>query len=279
MVTIVFADASDPVVVAVRELAQPNVHLVPIDELAHRVKSPTQIVTMSAAENQEVFHLLTTKVINRVFRPAEGGLREKLAKWGLDPSWTHVVLTGLLCRSSGLSHDVGGRGVSKSLLPLPRQWAEVAMEGISVRTPRFKHAFGAEDPDTEGLKDPIQKSIWSLFHWSTGDAMDTREKAWSPFTVERPHGMPIVMSVVGEKVRHICENSTSLADAASSMLCRKIASSFASDLGELLFFKDTEGDLVFHAFSPYLTTYSRSYKSLLNDMSEYINKFVDECDD
>lgn len=197
-------------------------------------------------------------VINRIFSLAGTKVASRLKAEGIDERWFHIRIQPLLELADCLAHDTGTRGVSRTLLPLDAQWFEIKRVGCEVSTPDFIRGRGRERPNVAALREPIQKSAWSLFEWKEERSMTWEESQDNQFYVSRPTGIPVIAWYLGRSVHGFhCPGKTAEIDqVAIRAISSKARAAFRSDAGEMLLFLDGR-TLCFHAFSPLLATVER----------------------
>jgi hypothetical protein len=257
-IVVVYSNHNDPVVGSLLKIA--GVEGLHVDEISESLGDPLHIWNFSqknAPIAKRYFPVFDQKlVINRVFTLKGTELSTGLRRLGFSDSWGNIIIKDLLKYSSKYTHDVGGRGVSMSLLPLHLQWFYADRNLKGIRTPKFAYAFGEELPDLEDLVDPFQKSIWSLFDWNEEDHLPATERNWGRFFVERPTGLPVVCYFLGEKQIEFMfpREKFDLDHGALMEAALALMKVFKSDIGELLFYREPDGSYKFYAFSPYLLT-------------------------
>jgi hypothetical protein len=197
-------------------------------------------------------------VVNRLFKLDSSIKNSKLLQYGKHELWIHIALMPLLENARILIHDVGTLGTSKSLLPLNTQWALMSDFGRNdVVVPQFVYGFGAETPDISGFKNPIQKSVWSIFDWKSEKHLSEDDKGWNQFFVESPTGNPVICHYLGLNnfwFSYPHNEKFTIDHQAFEVLVRRCSECFKSLVGEFLVFVEPDSNIIkFCAFSPHLS--------------------------
>lgn len=252
----------------------PGVRLLHLDELASDwVIEEASPVDVSAMTLQTFGITGSTYVINRVFSFDHSRTGRRLADCGLHPNWGHLALRETFRGVRLLAHGIGGRGVSRCLLPLNVQWKLISEISIILRCPEFAFGFGHRLPDMTALKNAMQKSVWSYFNWGGTADVAPGEAQWHPFFVERPPGVPVVCSYHGSAVHLAFPRGPVFID--DGLVCNLVAACravFDSTLGEFLLYQSEGEPPIFCAFSPYMSdaaTSSGQRKMLLQGLGQF----------
>lgn len=253
MIILLYTSDRDPVASAMRTVE--GVRAIHVDDLLEHLAPAEWPVVLDArfplplrAEFESAY------VVNRVFTLEGTRTEEALRRWAVDERWLHIRMMDLLAGAAGLSHDIGIRGVSRCLLPLNTQWFRVRKASAGIATPSFAYGVGYEAPPDYGdLKDPMQKSVWSIFDWRQEQHMSESERQRNRFYVERPTGIPVVVHFYGDTYFWHFPKERSDVDPTCiqtiAQTCRKV---FHSDCGEVLLYQDEGGELRFYSFSPFM---------------------------
>lgn len=235
----------------------PAVKLVEFEEIARHLQ-PTpwpQVVTASYPDDL-IDTFRDAHVINRVFNIDPDIVQSGLLAHGPHELWLHVITQPLLNSAASLAHDMGTRGVSRSLPPLNTQWLSMSDAGRNgIKVPHFVFGFGGADPDVSGVQNSMQKSIWSYFDWKVERHLPRAEKGWHKFFVESPAGEPVICHYLGAHTWQTFPRGQAL-DLDEEQMASIIARAricFASSIGEVLLYLEEGGQLRFHAFSPHLS--------------------------
>ncbi|MDF3982624.1 hypothetical protein P3W24_17540 [Luteibacter sp. PPL201] len=251
---ILHAEPNDPLLDAM-----PDAEHMPVDALlpyVHRAEWPS--VVRAEFPDDVVRRFAGRRVINRGFSYNGTRLRETLGEWGCHEQWCHRLLQPLFDVAGEVAHDPGLKGVSRSRLPLNSQWFLLRRERPDIQVPTFVYAFGGTRVDLHDFKNPMQKSIWSLFDWKEETHLPVSEQHWHRFFVERPVGTPVLMHFVGDRVGFVFPRGPmSIDEAAFRELAGSVSTTFRSRIGEVLSYVEDDGTIRFHAFSPYLLSVAR----------------------
>jgi len=258
--TLLYSDAEDPLAVSLR--AHASVEAMHVDDLTgYFGKEEREIMPSFSVPDAVRARFADKIVLNRVFNLKETGLGTRLKDWKCHEIWGHFLLRQLFADGSRLVHDTGPRGVSRTLLPLNTQWFKVSRLDDPVATPRYVYNFGGESEGLDTLREPFQKSVWSLYDWREERHLPAGEANWHRFFVEKPAGSPVLcyffdVDRLGEDGLEIVPlRGETTADRQRILaLARSLSSTFASAVGEFLFFVEDDGTLRFYAFSPYLSS-------------------------
>jgi hypothetical protein len=263
MTVVLYSQRSDPLVFALKSAGKTWSFLHVDDLLDGLIVKPWPVLLDLTIPESWREQITDMPVVNRLFSFDGTACMAKLSEARIDERWLHARLAALLSTASSLSHDTGMRGVSRSLLPLNAQWFHMRMAQEAVSTPRFSYATGFEEPDNEDLHNPMQKSVWSLFDWKDEYHLPPYEARRHRFFVDRPTGTPIVCFFAGpNKPSWFFPKQEAEFDyqAMTTAVCAA-QSTFLSDIGEMLFYINPDGSLVFYAFSPYLSSAAKKQTS------------------
>ncbi len=256
-VTILHADRGDPIARIARANGKAgDVRVLHLDDWLQLVQPRPWPQMLALRADASGAPIVGKQVVNRLFTVAATATGRCLEQGSRNERWLHVHLQQVFEPAAWLAYEPGVRGISRALLPLNLQWSSLRREA-GIRVPRFVYGFGFQRPDTAGLRNPMQKSIWSLFDWDQERHLPSIEAARHQFFVERPSGEPVLACFLGE---HVCEPRhphgqplfLAAADAAElRRICQAARRVFRAEAGELLLYRDEQG-WVFHAFSPHL---------------------------
>jgi hypothetical protein len=258
-VVFLYSDNSDEFMkrVSANHANNSSVRLIKFEQLARCLSPapwPAVVDDDYLPDLQEAF--IGAHVINRVFNMDPDIVQSGLLRHGPHELWLHVAMQPLLNRAAKCAHDIGTRGISRSLLPLNTQWMHMSDRGRNeIRVPRFALGFGGEEPDTSNLKTPMQKSIWSYFDWKVEHHLPKAERSWHKFYVEQPRGVPVICHFLGTDTWLSFPRSEHC-DIDKDLLSKLVARAqecFRSAMGEILVYVEDDGGTRFYAFSPHLT--------------------------
>lgn len=253
-----------------------SVKLIGFDQLARHLRPAAWPAVMAGDYPAELADTFSgSYVVNRVFNIDPDIVQSGLLKHGPHELWLHVITHPLLNSAAALAHDIGTRGVSRSLLPLNTQWMYISDSGQNgIKVPRFALGFGGVEPDISGLKDPMQKSIWSYFDWKTERHLPKAEQGWHKFYVERPAGEPVICHYLDDEIWCSFPRGTrhELDEQQVNHIVARARECFGSTIGEILLYLEADGGLRFHAFSPHMTAAVQS-ESFVPAINRWIGKF------
>ena len=260
MTVVLYSQEADPLVTALKA-GEGEWSFLHVDELVDRLRVkpwPTILdIIIPGALSERIRGM---PVVNRLFSFEGTACLDKLAGARVNERWLHARLDSLLASASALAHDTGVRGISRSLLPLNAQWFCMRTAQDAVSIPHFSYATGFEESNNEGLGDPMQKSIWSLFDWKTERHLLPSEARRHRFFVDRPRGMPLISFFAGKQSPGwvFPRETTPFDHHALNIAVQAARRVFMSDVGEMLFYVQPDGSLVFHAFSPHLLSAAKT---------------------
>jgi hypothetical protein len=270
---LLYSDALDPVT---KELLQFGCTAVHVDELIpylltkddiwqyHRSDSPLQLHLGEQFENKYI--------INRVFSLENTKLLSHLKNLDFSDRWGFILLKQLGRRGARLAHDIGVRGVAKSILPLHLQWHSVNQAFLpQLKTPNFSYVFADLPADIERMTSPFQKSIWSYSDWQTEHNLPSSEANFSRFFVERPTGIPVVVYFIGDTFRvTFPKDEVAIDPASAAAFVSAFRDIFRSDVGEVLMYAESDENFLFCSFSPHLAT-AVGHRNFRPDLRKYVD--------
>lgn len=248
---VIYADPTDPVVLAAQHASVQTLH---IDELIHFSSAqpwPEVFRMEISASVKQAVH--GARIVNRLFSLDRTAMGAMLQQSGVDLRWLHIRLHPLLALGTSLVHDTGTRGVSRSLLPLNVQWFEIKRAMPAITTPEFAYSFGYESPDLSGLEEPMQKSVWSLFDWKQESQLSEEERRRHQFHVSAPKGVPIIFWFLGNEDTGLVfpRGSAEIDQDLLLQINAAARKAFCTELGEILLYTHSN-TLRFQAYSPFL---------------------------
>lgn len=258
-VIFLYSDDSDVFVQKVSSFhsSNPAIRLMKFEQLVRDLSPSDWPVVVGGRHSEQLRDAFeAADVVNRVFNIDPDIVQSGLLRCGPHELWLHVIVQPLLNSAASLTHDFGTRGVSRSLLPLNTQWMLMSESGRNdIRVPRFVLGFGGADPDVSGLRDPMQKSIWSYFDWKVENHLPKAEAGWHKFFVERPAGVPVICHYLGDNAWCTFPRGQrcGLDQRMLSKVVARASKCFMSTIGEVLVFVEDDGAIRFHAFSPHMT--------------------------
>lgn len=135
-------------------------------------------------------------------------------------------------------------------LPLNIQWLRVNSEFSELATPSFEFGVSSEEISVSHFREPLDKSPYDLFNWTTSAQSANRENR---FVVDRPKGVPYVVSFLGSSsmVTRLsdCQSVHGDDEQRLSAYGMAIGSLFGHSLGQALFFVEADS-IMFVAFVP-----------------------------
>lgn len=265
-ISIIFDDVSDPVLLGARSDAITAVHVKDVISLSF-FDANSSVMTVNI--NKSFFQEKKRKIIaNRFFFNNESAIntREGL----IASSWMdHYMM--MYIPSEEFVHDLGIEGVSLSRLPLTQQWRMIRSFSDSVAIPNFYLAKPSEIGTFEKDKKYMRKSVWSLFNWVNETAFRPGEMQRVALFVERPVGMPIIVSYSFNKhVISYPKGKVKFDESLIASIIEACVELFKSRIGEILLYFNSRLGLVFYSFSPYM-----AYP--VGDEYFFLNSFLEEA--
>jgi hypothetical protein len=153
---------------------------------------------------------------------------------------------------------------------LNSQWLFLGAQGIDV--PTYVYSFGGSAPDLSKIKDPMQKSIWSLHDWREETNFGPDNVNWHPFYVERPTGVPVLCNYIRDDVNIVMLRDPTEKGVDDFRPMAKIVSQvFRSQMGEFLTYVESDGTIRFYAFTPTLHASVQQDDTLAARLGSFVN--------
>jgi hypothetical protein len=266
---VIYSNQSDPIAEILSDRL--NVKTYHIDDLSDFIdfdEWPNVVTTRFGEKIKSEFK--GAQVVNRLFTLHDTAMSKRLTELVYREEWAHVALSPLLSSASSLVHDTGVKGISRCLLPLNSQWLFIGDRGIDV--PTYVYSFGGSAPDLSNIKDPMQKSIWSLHDWREEKNFGPDNVNWHPFYVERPTGTPVLCNFIRDDVNIVVLRGATDKGVDDFRPMAKIVSQvFRSQMGEFLTYVESDGTIRFYAFTPTLHASVQQDSTLATRLSSFVN--------
>ena len=249
-IVVLYSNHSDPIAEMLSDRSKVKTyHIDDLNDFIHFDAWPNVVTTRFDEKIKSEFR--DAQVVNRLFTLHDTVISKRLIELVYREEWAHVALSPLLSNASSLMHDIGVKGISRCLLPLNSQWLFIGAQGIDV--PTYVYSFGGSTPDLSNIKDPMQKSIWSLHDWREETNFGPDNVNWHPFYVERPTGVPVLCNFIRGDVNIVVLRGTTERVVDDFRPMAKIVSQvFRSQMGEFLTYVESDGTIRFYAFTPTL---------------------------
>ncbi|MCP3161686.1 hypothetical protein [Myxococcus qinghaiensis] len=227
--------------------------------LEHGIRFSQEDAWLSFPETAPALPPSTPVVLNRVIeisdntRAALSGGTSHLSRGQVTYALTQVL--------SRYPRVIGTPGVCSpvgNLVPLVNQWRMLEARLPGLKTPRFKYGYGPEPIDPAPFTRAIWKSPFDFYTWKVSDAPP--KEHWDSFVVDRPEGIPILASFLGDSTRLVpLAPDVAIPDTVRQelhALTPVLREVFGAIMGECLLFLDGQA-LTFASFSHHLSASAR----------------------
>lgn len=274
-IVLIYADSRDPLIPLLTSIE--GLKLLHVDQISRSLKREQWPGLYRCAMDLSEYRFHNSLIFNRVFGLENSEAMSLLKANRLHEGWLHHCIDQITKPAAKRVHDIGQRGVSRTLLPLNIQWYLLAQALPEIRTPAFALGFNGAMPDLSALHPPILKSIWSFSAWKNETYMTELESRWNRFFVEAPMGLPVIVSFAGDKYQlHFPKGITEVSLEAIQQLVTTCRCEFKTDIGEIITF--VKGDeLTFCAYSPYVG-FSASSPEFQDALIAYCKTTTSLCD-